>query len=428
MEGLWDLVATKTMVNESLSKPQLQGSPTQPSLIDLLRFKRQCLQHSTTTTFPKHGFKVDEMAEVGRRMSTFALYRQHVAPLEGGEVDTTWQSKLQDSTLLALRLLEDLVFTPTLNSVLVGLLKKKTKHPDDVTEAESWKLRWDECINKVNQDIAKEKATQQAASAGEVKDGDDELDEEDESARLAKGTLVANPGKYLVGSVERWTATAVHHLNIYTRFVAEPASVSGVVKLISESHMSNEIQGKKGRSIVLVHFDMNLFGEAATRPWARPAIPTEDLVKKLIHGALAGRGAPMEDGEVAKPLETDVVVINQGSVSQSLCHPFPKSGGCSHKEWLVCLSEGSVKERRRKYMGIVKQTQTYYFHSAEPLPSLIPEVQLKCFQGTNRGAVVAWAALKPVGKLWTETVAVKKQIYGPKVIGTATTGALQAPT
>ncbi len=94
----------------------------------------------------------------------------------------------------------------------------------------------------------------------------------------------------------------------------------------------------------------------------------------------------------------------------------------------MCLSEASVKERRKKYMGIAKQTQTYHFHSIDPLPSLVPEVQLECFPGTSRGGVVAWAALKAVGELWTETVAVKKQIYGPKIIGTATTGAQQAPT
>ncbi len=251
--------------------------------------------------------------------------------------------------------------------------------------------------------------------------GADQVSQADDCMNLLqRGETAPNPTLYKAGTVERWTATAAAHLGIYCRLVVEPNSRTTLTQVVADSNLNASVKGKQGRSVVAVHFDMNLCGEAATRPWQRVPVPTEDLVKKLCLGALAARNAEKDEtGEVVKPADCDIVLINQGAVDAKLAQIFPRAPGVYKKELVVVLSQESVAERTKKWKGDVKQTQTFRISSAQPLKRLMPEVQFQTVTGSNRGHAMAWISLKPVRDLWTEPVSTKLAIFEPKMFGAA---------
>ncbi len=150
-----------------------------------------------------------------------------------------------------------------------------------------------------------------------------------------------------------------------------------------------------GRTTVLLHFDCNLFAEAQTRPWLRPALPSEAVVKKLLHGVMQGRGAECDDdGQVQAPLPSDVLLLNQGSCSDTQPKSivegmFPKLSCAHYKRWFLCLSEDTLRDRKKHVPRIVPQTQAYHVWSKERLERLEPWLPRGVVQFGSGAAAVA---------------------------------------
>ena len=84
------------------------------------------------------------------------------------------------------------------------------------------------------------------------------------------------------------------------------------------------------KNCVLIHFDADLATESHARPNYRPPPITETLAKKLIYGALAGRGAKAvkTNSEPDCPIPGDLLcILDGGRDSPALMTPFKQSKG-----------------------------------------------------------------------------------------------------
>ena len=157
-------------------------------------------------------------------------------------------------------------------------------------------------------------------------------------------------------SLRHYTATAAQQVQIYVSLAAEPATLGGVARVIEESQLSGKFQGVQGKSCIMIHFDVQLFAEASKRPDRRSPALTSALLKKLIHGAIKGRGASPNSkvgpDHYDKPLDGDFVFLNDGgrNVIDVLMSPFKtkdaKGAALAHyldvSEITLCLSQDSL--------------------------------------------------------------------------------------
>ena len=156
--------------------------------------------------------------------------------------------------------------------------------------------------------------------------------------------------------LRHYTATAAQQVQIYVSLAAEPATLGGVARVIEESQLSGKYQGVQGKSCIMIHVDVQLFAEAAKRPDRRSPALTSALLKKLIHGAIKGRGASPNQkvgpDHYDKPLDGDFIFLNDGgrNVIDVLMSPFKtkdaKGAALAHyldvSEITLCLSQDSL--------------------------------------------------------------------------------------
>ena len=294
----------------------------------------------------------------------------------------------------------------------------------EVFDIESVKCKLDDAKKILDDEVAAEKAL-----AGGVVDEEPQISEVDQ---LSRGQLPAEPSRYQRGSVEHWTATAAQMVNVYCSLHPEPDTQAGVAKLVSESPLSaNSVTGVAGKTCVMIHFDCCLFGEAKKRPHLRhPTLP-ESLVKKLIWGALGGRGASPV-GKAAEPdcpIAGDCVFIcdaGRPDVETALFSPFTQNaprGGMSHyvehAKVTMCLAQDGVEEKKKKKArGVMNQVMTLHILSSESFSKMVPERKHLKFPGTSRGNCLAWVTPAPAAETWTTTYENKKAIYGSaKIFG-----------
>lgn len=123
--------------------------------------------------------------------------------------------------------------------------------------------------------------------------------------------------------------------------------------MVEESQLSGQYQGVQGKNGIMIHFDSQLFAEAVKRPDRRAPALTSALLKKLIHGAIKGRGGAANQkvgpDHYDKPLDGDFIFLNDGgrNLTDVLMSPFKtkdvKGAALAHyvevSEITLCLSQ-----------------------------------------------------------------------------------------
>ena len=153
---------------------------------------------------------------------------------------------------------------------------------------------------------------------------------------------------------------------------------------------------------------------------------TEALAKKLIYGALAGRGAKAvkTNTEPDCPIPGDVLcLLDGGRDNPMLMTPFKqsKSGHLPHyleiKEVHAMISEDSVRDKKQRCKAGINQVLKMRLMTAEPLEKVLPERKRGKYPGTTKGNVVGYIGLSPQSEVWRATVEEKQTMYGNRVIG-----------
>ena len=374
-EGLWDMVEDKKLPNSDLSKPVLCGGAHSVGLCSVLTTKRKILLHLLNQEMPKNGFSHDDLTTLRLYLDCHAVYRQRVQAFHGGPpADVTWIGKMRESSVLCLRIVEDMVcrlflltcrlflLTPPqargsgpekpkirawgqpqnririrawgqpqnrmhggvdikrharcfdqfvstrgllwrapqelvyLNSMdsLVKPMAMKTHFvPEELHEYQAFKDRWDQACNK----LAEERVAENAAAAAAASSGPTEL----EGAEAADDPLkTANPSRYKDNSPEYWDAFGAQFVRQYVQLHVEPETAQRLAAIIGSSNLST-VKGVEGKSSVLVLYDIDLEAEALNRPQDRKPPHNDECYKKLVQGAMLGRGGQLnKDNECTR--------------------------------------------------------------------------------------------------------------------------------
>ncbi|CAJ1354075.1 unnamed protein product [Effrenium voratum] len=278
LKVICDMVEGGGLERKTITKTYLAGTPTAASLVELLKLKRTVAHHFLQVEMPRSQFDTQDLAKIHSKIMTICSYRKYVtaANLEGPS-EVQWMSSLKRSSMLVLRLIEDILYTTTLNGPLIALLKKgKGANPLELLEIETFSLRWKACVAAKDNELAAEKALYKAA--------EEEQDEQDECTKIAQGSVAPQPSKYPKGSAEHWTATAAQQVAIYVSLRAEPPTQSAVARAVGDSGLNGDLRGVQGKSGV-----MTLGCQNANTPNS-PA-PTEGIASAgLVWAALRMSG------------------------------------------------------------------------------------------------------------------------------------------
>lgn len=149
---------------------------------------------------PRSQFHVPDLKLIEEKILTVKDYRAFVTPGKGdsSQADNKWMGALKCSSIACLKLVEDILYTSTMNGPMIALLRKgKGASPLELLEIETFSLRWKAAVASKDNEIAAERAL-------DGKQKDEEMEEEkDECQKIALGSVQAEPSKYQRGSPQR---------------------------------------------------------------------------------------------------------------------------------------------------------------------------------------------------------------------------------
>ena len=102
---------------------------------------------------------------------------------------------------------------------------------------------------------------------------------------------------------------AKEYARAYVKLLQEPGTVDGVELAVSQSGLKNT-RGQERRSVFMTMLSADSLGESAGRAPYRRAPVESAVLRKLVHGAVLGRGGRRVDPAE----ETSAVVIPAGDV------------------------------------------------------------------------------------------------------------------
>ncbi len=270
---------------------------------------------------------------------------------------------------------------------------------------ESIKNTWEE-VKLVLRDEEVERKAKQVEEKN-AQEGTGECESLDSIAELRK-----SPESFAENSLPYWRSMANTHLRTYVSLYVEPNTQNALSTLVNQSALK-DLVGVDGKSCVAIFLDVDHLQEAAGR--AERKVPmTEAMMRRLIHGALIGRGAQKKnENEATKPKGQDVVFIHDGGrphLRNSVECPFrptnSKTKALDSEEKLVtiCYNEEMVRKRKRLIRGSEPYTlksQLYIFFAKSLVPDIISERARSLFAGWNIGDVLGFVSPPSSPAVWS---------------------------
>ena len=144
---------------------------------------------------------------------------------------------------------------------------------------------WQDVKQVLEQEVVEAKAMEQAEAARTTGGGTDVGSSGATAGSVSGAGCSASAG----ASAEFIDNLAKEHVRAYVKLVQEPATTAGVELAVKQSSLCT-IHGQERRNVFMIVLSTDNLAEVAGRaPHRRPPIEFSDL-KKLVHGALLGRG------------------------------------------------------------------------------------------------------------------------------------------
>lgn len=223
-------------------------------------------------------------------------------------------------------------------------------------------------------------------------------------------------------------------MRAYVKLLPEPTTLEGVELAVKQSSVST-IHGQERRNVFMIALSVDGLGEVAGRaPHRRPPVEF-DVLRKLVQGALLGRGGHRESEE--SPVQVppgDIVSLHDGGRSQvqamfmDLWKPTHKLLGTivKHsavdvkvKKVHVVLHEETVRQLKTRVRGGNPYTLVHtatYTSEMELVPDMCPEKARSIYPGYNVGDALAFVNLEMYSKVWQAEVQKKRDIYGARMV------------
>ena len=268
--------------------------------------------------------------------------------------------------------------------------------------AEAWQL--------VEGQLANEDAERKAA----LKTDEDDEDEQVEGKQVcsSKGQMLLRPRSPMY-----WKSVAFQTVRRYITLQPEPRTHEGVVQAISQCPLKT-VQGDCGESSAIVWLDIDMLGETmgpAGQPLLRKQFqPNRNLLSKLLHSALIGRGSQKQnqDGETTKVVAGDLCFIHCGfERAKKECKALfqlstgPKSQACDTelKETVICFDDDSIRSRKKRVKGSYSSVSTLLIASSDVLSQSIPDRSYEHHPGSCLSNMIGLVQALPVEELWHVT-------------------------
>lgn len=175
---------------------------------------------------------------------------------------------------------------------------------EHVFEQEQVKEAW----AKIATELAKEAEERKAQTTQQ----EDPPEGEDEALTVARKA----PNTFALHSPGYWRSVADQCVRTYGSFQPEPKTLEGVVSAVAQCNLK-DVKGTPGQDSVLVFLCMDSLGESQG-PGAQPLLRKEFnveqlLLRKLVQGAMIGRGSQRRDNnEATRVIDGDIIAIHNG--------------------------------------------------------------------------------------------------------------------
>ncbi len=314
---------------------------------------------------------------------------------------------------------QELVFGKTFDNSL-RLAARGSSNPEEVVDYESIKNTWEEVKLVLRDEEVERKAKQ--VEEKKAQEGDGEADSSDSLAALRKG-----PENFAENSLPYWRSIANTHLRTYVSLYVEPTGQNALSTMVDQSALK-DLVGVDGKSCVAIFLDVDHLQEAAAR--AERKVPlTEGRMRRLIHGALIGRGAQKKmDNEATKPKGQDVVFIHDGGrphLKNIVACPFrlanskTKALDSEEKVVTICYNEEVMRKRKRLIRGSEPyslKSHLYIFSSKSRIPDVICERSRSKYPGWNVGDVLGFVSPPSSSAMWSLPRKKKVECLGARLV------------
>ena len=289
------------------------------------------------TLLPKAGMQTEARQLLKEKLLDHESYRAF-----GGAGEVSWMSRLAKSGLETFALIEDLVFGVKFDNqlrkaALTGSIVENVFEFADVKE------KWDEITAQLQNEDSERKVPQ-----GLAEEKSRETEDQTSVVILRKG-----PQNFAQNSIQYWRAVANQTVRTYIALVTEPRTQESVLRAVEQSHVQKVTKGN-----VLILLDLNLLGESMG-PGANELLrkrfnPSEDLLRKLVHGAMLARSAQRkEDDQCTCLAEADFVFVHVGDRSKKDVRVLFKMRGAradspvdaEEKEIQIAFSDDAMREQ-----------------------------------------------------------------------------------
>jgi len=419
------------MQPKDLTERQLMGSKGGRGLIDLFLLKRDLLKYLTTTWLDELKMPSDMKAKAPEVRASHKSYAQHMSPIEGAQpVQMTWRRTWSQSSILAMALIEDLVYGDG-NDAALRSATKSGKGPRDIMAFESM--------------VAKVADIQQMRK--------NELDEIEKANLPANSVSESAPGSVPPESAPVDDAIgkeALRILDSQISLIVEPQDGIELKQAIMNSCFKNafgnettgcaQLKKKQTTSValcdsplrfarpsvcarccgryILIIYDVKQASESQSKPASRIPPLKEARYKKCLSACLDARRQLAGYDEMTIAAGDMFLIFDgkrMGNISK-LRNGFA-DGEQPLKKFSKILNfsyaEDGLTEALalvRKGTASVKQNERVIM-VAKSRPKLTARKR-KHFTGTTRGDTITEVPCPPPEKRWKATVSRKRALYG----------------
>ena len=174
---------------------------------------------------------------------------------------------------------------------------------DAVAQKEPVLKEWQEIKNLVEAEAAEAKA-QEKSEAEQVDAGS--------SGSARASAVAAGSEQTLKNDMIILDNLAKEHVRAYVKLLPEPTSIEGVTLAVKQSSVST-LHGQEQRNVFMISLSVDSLGEVAGRVLHRRPPVEFDVLRKLVQGALLGRGGQRESDEYPVRVPPgDIVSLHDG--------------------------------------------------------------------------------------------------------------------
>ena len=422
LESLHDQLCFADLKPSEITRTSLAGDRSHCGLVALFECKQRVLDYIHSDLLPRAGVLDSDRHLLKEATLDHSAYRAH-----SGDGDITWQARLQKSSIQVFELIADLVFDKKCDGSLRQVARSGGL-PEQVWEMDQVKEYW----AKIKTELAKEDEERKARSM--PVDNEASAEEHEDALTVARKA----PASFVLHSPGYWSAVGNQAVRTYVSLVPEPKTIQGVETAVGQSSL-REIIGCAGASSVLSWLDLDSVGESqgpGQQPLLRKKYTMDTTVlKKLVQGALMGRGAQKRGQagaeEATRVPEGDLVMIHSG-----FSHPSgqreakglfrlstsKKEGDLDSevKEILVIYEDESIRNRKQRVKGSYVSSTCVTVATSTIFTQCVPEKAYEHHPGHCFSNVMCNVKALTTTEAWHLSRQEKEEVLGKDRVVTVT--------